>query len=222
MHILVVEDEPKIASSIQKGLKEAGYTATVAPDGEIGLTLALQHTVDLVLLDMMLPGRSGLSVCTELREQGFIAPIIMLTAKDQVDDKVRALDAGANDYLTKPFSFDELLARIRVLSRQSPHKESDKQTLHDLVLDTRAHRVWRAEKEIILTAQEYRLLAYLARHAGAVLTRTQISEHVWDLHFDSDTNVIDVYITRLRNKLDKEHALKLIQTVRGAGYKLIR
>ncbi len=218
MRILVIEDEKKIADFIKRGLKEEGYAVDVAYDGEEGQFLAKTNTYDLILLDLMLPKVDGLTVCKNLKKEGVVTPVIMLTAKDTVEDKVTGLDTGADDYMTKPFVFEELLARVRAILRKKGAKEATKLEAEDLTLDLITHRVTRAGKEITLTAKEYALLEYLMRNAGTVVTRTMISEHVWDINFDTFTNVIDVYINYLRNKIDSGHKKKLIHTLRGRGY----
>ena len=221
MRILVVEDEKKIADFIKRGLKEEGYAVDVAYDGAEGQFLAKTNTYDIVLLDLMLPKLDGLTLCKNLKKEGFLAPIIMVTAKDTIEDKVTGLDAGADDYITKPFAFEELLARIRAILRKKDTLVTTTLQVEDLALDLLTHKVTRSEKEIVLTAKEYALLEYLMRNAGRVVTRTMISEHVWDANFDTFTNVIDVYIKYLRNKIDgPEHSKKLIHTVRGRGYTL--
>jgi len=219
MRILIIEDEKKIADFIKRGLKEEGYAADVAYDGENGYFLAKTNDYDLILLDLMLPKIDGLTLCRRLKEEGVKSPIIMLTAKDTVKDKVKGLDSGADDYITKPFAFEELLARMRaVLRTERCVKSSTKLEVEDLALDLLTHKVSRAGKEIMLTAKECALLEYLMRNSGSVVTRTMISEHVWDADFDTFTNVIDVYINYLRNKVDSSHKKKLIHTVRGRGY----
>jgi len=218
MRILVIEDEKKIADFIKRGLKEEGYAIDVAYDGENGFFLAKTNEYDLILLDLMVPKIDGLSLCKKLKSEKVSAPVIMLTAKDAVKDKVAGLDSGADDYLTKPFVFEELLARIRAVLRKKDSKSLTKLQVEDLVLDLVTHKVVRAGKEISLTAKEYALLEYLMRNAGAVVTRTMISEHVWDVNFDTFTNVIDVYVNYLRNKIDSNFQKKLIHTVRGRGY----
>jgi heavy metal response regulator len=219
MRILVIEDEKKIASFIKRGLKEEGHMVDVAYDGEEGYQLSGENDYDMILLDIMLPKRDGISLCRQLRDDGVTTPVLMLTAKDSIQDKVTGLDSGADDYLTKPFAFEELLARIRALMRKrSP--QVTKLQVGDLVLDLISHRVTRAEKEILLTMKEYSLLEYLMRNAGTVVTRTMITEHVWDIDFDTSTNIIDVYINYLRNKIDSGQQKKLIHTVRGRGYLL--
>ncbi len=219
MRILIVEDEKKIAEFMKRGLKEEGYAVDVAYDGEEGQFLARTNTYDLIILDLMLPKLDGISLCKGLRKEGLAVPVIMVTAKDAVEDKVAGLDSGADDYITKPFAFEELLARIRALLRK---KGVPATTLlvDELTLDLVTHKVTRRGAEIILTAKEYALLEYMMRNAGKVITRTMISEHVWDTDFDTFTNVIDVYINYLRKKIDAGNSKKLIQTVRGRGYML--
>ena len=219
MRILVIEDEKKISDFIKRGLKEEGFAVDTSQDGENGLFLAKTNNYDLILLDLMLPKLNGITVCKKLREEKISSPIIMLTAKDAVKDKVTGLDAGADDYLTKPFAFEELLARVRaILRKKTEQKQATKLQVGDLLLDLTTHKVTRAGKEIELTTKEFSLLEYLMRNAGSVVTRTMISEHVWDIDFDTFTNVIDVYINYLRNKIDADSKKKLIQTIRGRGY----
>jgi heavy metal response regulator len=219
MRILVIEDEQKIANFIKRGLKEEGYAVDIASDGEQGHFHATTNEYDLIVLDVMIPKIDGLTLCRKLREAKLTIPIMMLTAKDEVKSKVAGLDSGADDYITKPFAFEELLARIRVLlRRQKEGQVTTKLQVDDLVLDLLNHKVTRGTKEISLTAKEYALLEYLMRNAGTIVTRTMISEHVWDIHFDVSTNVIDVYINYLRTKIDGGQKKKLIQTVRGRGY----
>ncbi|MFA6141900.1 MAG: response regulator transcription factor [Candidatus Omnitrophota bacterium] len=220
MRILVIEDEKKIADFIKRGLKEEGYAVDTAYDGEQGQFLAKTNSYDLILLDLMLPKIDGITLCKNLKKEEIHVPIIMLTAKDTVEDKVAGLDAGADDYITKPFVFEELLARVRAILRKKGSKEATKIEIGDILLDLVSHRVTRAGKELILTAKEYALLEYLMRNAGTVVTRTMISEHVWDIDFDTFTNVIDVYINYLRKKVDAGHSKKLIHTIRGRGYTL--
>ncbi|MBN2107705.1 MAG: response regulator transcription factor [Deltaproteobacteria bacterium] len=219
MRILVVEDEKKIAGFIKRGLKEEGYAVDVAADGGEGYELASVNDYDLIILDIMLPKCDGVTVCKKLRAEKLETPIIMLTAKTSVQDKVTGLDAGANDYLTKPFAFEELLARMRVLLRRAVQPATRLQVA-DLALDLLSHKVSRADRDIILSSREFALLEYLMRNTGTVVTRTMISEHVWDIDFDTSTNVIDVYINYLRNKIDADFDQKLIQTIRGRGYML--
>ncbi len=218
MRILVVEDEKKVASFIKRGLEEEQYEVTTAADGEEGLKLALEKPFDLVVLDWMLPKKDGLSVLKELRERKNVTPILMLTAKDSVEDIVAGLDSGSDDYLTKPFAFAELLARVRALMRRSELDRGAEIRFADLRLDPVTHKVWRKDKEIDLTAKEYGLLEYFMRNPHQVLTRTMIAEHVWDYTFDSFTNIIDVYVNYLRKKIDRDADKKLIHTVRGVGY----
>lgn len=220
MRVLIVEDEKKISDFIKRGLREEGYSVDSAYDGEEGHFLATTGEYDLIVLDIMLPGIDGISLCRKLREEKIVTPIMMLTAKDSVKDKVKGLDSGADDYLIKPFAFEEFLARIRALLRKRDSTAVTKMQIMDLVLDLMTHKVTRSGKEIELTTKEYALLEYLMRNAGAVVTRTMISEHVWDVNFDTYTNVIDVYINYLRNKIDKGHKYKLIHTLRGRGYTL--
>jgi len=218
MRILIVEDEKKIAGFIRRGLREENYVVDAAFDGLEGLRLAGENPYDLVILDIMLPGINGIELCARLRSQGFSSPIMMLTARDRVEDKVKGLDSGANDYLTKPFAFEELLARVRALLRKTPGQAATTLKAGDLELDLLAHKTSRAGKEIPLSAKEFALLEFLVRKAGTVVTRTMIAEHVWDINFDTNTNVIDVYINYLRKKIDAGAAKKLIHTVRGKGY----
>ena len=220
MRILVVEDHEKIASFIVKGLKEERYAVDSALDGDKGLSMALTDEYDLIILDIMLPGKSGYQVIEVLRDNKVKAPVLMLTAKDQIKDKVHGLDLGADDYLTKPFAFEELLARIRALLRRGEMITENRLTIADLVLDPVSHEVFRGETKIDLTVKEYGLLEYLLRNKGRIVTRTTIIEHVWDIHFDSDTNLVDVYIRYLRKKIDDDFEPKLIHTVRGVGYTL--
>ncbi|NNM53511.1 MAG: response regulator transcription factor [Spirochaetales bacterium] len=218
--ILVVEDEAKIANFIQKGLREEGYTVEVASDGEQGLRRVLAEPFDLMVLDLTLPEMDGLEVCRTVRDKGLLLPVVMLTARDGVEDKVRGLDIGADDYVTKPFEFEEFLARVRSHLRKS--RQSSQTVLHiaDLVLDTRSRRVERGGRLIELSLKEMSLLQFLMEHQGEVLSRLEISERVWDIHFDTTTNVIDVHINRLRKKVDYGYTPQLIHTVRGAGYML--
>ncbi len=220
MRILVVEDEEKVASFIRKGLEEERYAVDVALDGEEGLELAELNPYDLIVLDLMLPGLDGFRFIQRLRAQGVHTPILVLTARDSVGDKVKGLDLGADDYLTKPFAFAELLARIRALLRRGAPQAPPVLQVADLTLDPAARRVSRAGKPIELTAKEFALLEYFMRHAGRVLTRTMILEHVWDQSFDSYTNVVDVYVNYLRKKVDQGFEPRLIHTVRGVGYVL--
>jgi heavy metal response regulator len=218
MRILVVEDEKKVAGFIKKGLEEELYAADVASDGEEGLGLAETENYDLIILDIMLPKIDGLEVLSRLRKNKITTPILLLTAKDSVDDKVNGLNRGADDYLTKPFAFSELLARTRVLLRRGQNETKTVLQVADLTLDLVKHKVSRDGEEIELTGKEYSLLEYFMRSPGKVLTRTMIAEHVWDYNFDTFTNVIDVYVNHLRKKIDKSYSKKLIHTLRGVGY----
>lgn len=218
MRILVVEDEKKVSSFIKRGLEEEKYEVDVAADGEEGMAMAQARPYELIILDIMLPKRDGLSVVKELRAQKMATPVLMLTAKDSVDDIVAGLDSGSDDYLTKPFAFAELLARVRALIRRSEQDRGAEISFYDLRLDPVTHKVWRKDKEIDLTAKEYALLEYFMRNPNQVLTRTMIAEHVWDYTFDSFTNIIDVYVNYLRKKIDRDADKKLIHTVRGVGY----
>jgi heavy metal response regulator len=220
VRVLVIEDEAKIASFVRRGLKEEGYSVDVADDGEQGYFLATTEKYDLIVLDLMLPKMDGLSLCRNLREKGLAVPILMLTAKDRVRDKVVGLDAGADDYLTKPFAFEEFLARCRALLRKKDSRDATKLQVDDLVMDVVTHRVTRGGEEVALTPKEFALLEYLMRNEGTVVTRTMIAEHVWDMNFDSFSNVIDVYINYLRKKVDQNRSKPLISTLRGRGYTL--
>jgi two-component system copper resistance phosphate regulon response regulator CusR len=220
MRILVVEDEAKIFSFIRRGLKEEGYAVDAAFDGEQGHELATTEDYDLIVLDLMIPKIDGLSLCRRLRAEGISTPILILTIKDAIKDKVKGLDAGANDYLTKPFAFEEFLARCRALLRRPASASATRLSVGDLVLDLLSHKVTRAGRTIPLTTREFALLEYLLRNAGTIVTRTMIAEHVWDIHFDSMTNVIDVTVNRLRRKVDGVFSPPFIQTVRGRGYVL--
>jgi heavy metal response regulator len=220
MRILLVEDEERIAAFIQKGLKEELYAVDVARDGSEALDIAHVGEYDLIILDVRLPVRDGISVCRELRARGNTTPILMLTARDTIDDRVRGLDAGADDYLVKPFAFQELLARLRALARRPPVVQDHTLRMENLTLDTHTHQARRDAQPIDLSAREYRLLEFLMRHPGQVLTRTQIAEQIWGYDFDANSNIVDVYIRYLRRKVDDPFAPKLIQTVRGVGYKL--
>jgi heavy metal response regulator len=218
MRILIVEDEKKVAGFIKKGFEEETYAVDVAYDGEEGLHMALQNQYDLVVLDLMLPVLDGLEVLSRLRKDRVNSPIILLTAKDSVEDKVKGLNQGADDYLTKPFAFSELLARTRVLLRRGQAETKTLLKIGELTLDLVSHKVNRDGEEIELTGKEYSLLEYFMRNPGKVLTRTMIAEHVWDYNFDTFTNVIDVYINHLRKKIDKNYTIKLLHTLRGVGY----
>jgi len=218
MKILVIEDEKKVAGFIKRGLEEDEYSVTVVHDGVEGLKQALAGEYSLVVLDLMLPKKDGLTVIKELREAGSLVPVLMLTARGTTEDIVSGLDAGSDDYLTKPFAFAELLARVRALLRRSEQDRGAEIFFADLRLDPVSHKVWRSGTEIDLTAKEYGLLEYLVRNPNTVLSRAMIAEHVWDYAFDSFTNIIDVYVNYLRKKVDKDYPTKLIHTVRGQGY----
>ena len=218
MRILVVEDEYRIASFIKRGLKEEKYSVDVASDGDKGLYLVDINEYDLIILDIMLPGKDGIFICRELRKKGIDTPILMLTARDTIEDKVAGLDMGADDYLTKPFVFDEFLARVRALLRRKNTVKKTVLKVDDLELDQVTHKVKRAGQIISLTSKEYALLEYLMLNTDQVVTRTMISEHVWNEDFDSFTNIIDVYIRYLRHKIDKGFCKPLLHTIRGTGY----
>ena len=218
MHLLIIEDEKKVAGFIKKGLEEETYVVDVAYDGEEGLLLAQQGEYDLIILDLMLPVMDGLEVLSRLRAEKNDVPIILLTAKDSVEEKVTGLNKGADDYLTKPFAFSELMARIRVLLRRGKAETKTELQIDNLTLDLVSHKVKRNGEEIELTGKEYSLLEYFLRNQGKVLTRTMIAEHVWDYNFDTFTNVIDVYVNHLRKKIDKNYPKKLLHTLRGVGY----
>ena len=220
MRILVVEDEKKVASFIQRGLEGEGFKVDIAGDGEEGVAMARSNPYDLILMDVMLPKMDGLTAIRELRTAQVKAPVLCLTAKDTVEDIVAGLDSGSDDYLTKPFAFAELLARVRALVRRGTQERGADITYADLRLDPVAHKVWRGGKEIELTAKEYALLEYFIRNPEKTLTRNMIAEHVWDYTFDSFTNIIDVYVNYLRKKIDRDFATKLVHTVRGVGYML--
>ena len=219
MRILVVEDQKKTAQFIRKGLVEQGYAVDVVGDGHEAEVHSELHHYDLIILDVMLPGQDGMEVCRNLRKLKVHAPILMLTALTSTEDKVKGLDSGADDYLGKPFEFKELLARARALIRRHQGAKP-RLKVGDLELDTATRKASRAGHEIMLTAKEYGLLEYLMQRAGQVVTRTELSEHVWDIHFDNESNVIDVYINFLRKKIDKGHGKPLLHTVIGAGYVL--
>ncbi len=220
MRLLVVEDEKKVASFIKQGLEEEGYAVDVALDGEEGLRMALGGVHDLIILDISLPKMDGLQVLKKLRQQKVIAPVLLLTVRSTIEDKVLGLDAGADDYLTKPFAFQELVARVRALLRRRAEAEPALLQLADLTLDPARRVVSRSGEKIDLTSKEFALLEYFMRNLGRVLTRTMIIEHVWNYDFDTMTNIIDVYVNYLRKKIDTGRKLKLIHTVRGVGYML--
>ena len=220
MRILVVEDDASVASFIRRGLHEQQYAADVAGDGEEALFLAQTGEYDVIILDLMLPKCNGLEVVRTLRGEGKAVPILILTAKGDVKNKVAGLDAGADDYLTKPFRFEELLARIRALLRRKAGIVPTVLQVGDLELDVLRHRVRRGGRDIDLTNREYAILEYLMRHAGQVVTRTMLAENVWEYNFDTMSNVVDVHMSRLRTKIDADHAAKLLRTIRGSGYML--
>jgi DNA-binding response OmpR family regulator len=220
MRLLIVEDDAKLAAAIKKGLKEEHYAVDVCADGEEAVFLAESYEYDLILLDIKLPRKDGWTVCRELRKENILTPILMLTAFDAIEDKVKGLREGADDYLTKPFAFEELLARIQALIRRAQDIKSPSLQVLDLKLDPVTKKVTRAGRNISLTAKEYALLEYLMRNAGRVVTPSMIIEHVWDRNFDAASNVVNVYINHLRAKIDKDGGPKLIRTVRGIGYVL--
>ena len=220
MRALVVEDESKMAALLRRGLQEEGFAVDIAANGEDGSWMGTENDYDVILLDVMLPDVDGFEVCRRLRAADRWAPILMLTARDGVQDRVAGLDAGADDYLTKPFSFDELLARVRALLRRGPSERPPVLTVGDLVLDPATRRVSRGDQDIDLTPKEFGLLDLFLRHPGEALSRTRILEHVWDFAYDGDSNVVDVYVRYLREKVDRPFGRRSIETVRGVGYRL--
>jgi len=218
MRVLLVEDEPRMAQVITKGLREHSYAVDLAKDAQSALYQTSINDYDAIVLDVLLPDRDGFEVCRELRTRRNPTPILMLTARATVDDRLRGFEAGADDYLTKPFSFRELLARLHALLRRDSQLRPDILEIADLVLDSASHKVSRANQEIQLTAKEYALLEYLARRVGQIVSRGEIAEHVWDDSFDPFSNAIEVYINRLRKKIDEQHTTKLLHTRRGEGY----
>lgn len=219
MRLLVIEDDKETAQFLQKALKECGHTVDLAGDGETGLSMAQGADYDALIVDRMLPRLDGLTVVKTLRGESNRTPVLILSALGDVDDRVKGLRAGGDDYLTKPYAFSELLARIEALARRAvPEEHETRYSVGDLVLDRLSHRVTRAGENIPLQPREYRLLEYLMKHAGQVVTRTMLLENVWDYHFDPQTNVIDVHVSRLRSKIDKSFDKPLLHTVRGAGY----
>jgi two-component system, OmpR family, response regulator len=220
MRVLIVEDEPKMAALIRRGLREESYAADVASNGDDALWMAAATEYDAIVLDVLLPGTNGFDVCRELRQKGVWSPVLMLTARDSVDDRVAGLDAGADDYLTKPFSFIELLARLRALARRPPLERPTVLEVGDLRLDPATHQAWRGNAELELSAKEFRILEAFMRRPGHVLSRLHLLEHCWDYGYENRSNVVDVYVRYLREKIDRPFGKKSIETVRGAGYRL--
>jgi two-component system, OmpR family, response regulator len=220
MRVLVVEDEKKLGALIGRGLREEGYATDVTDRGEEALWMARAVPYDAIVLDVMLPGADGFATCRRLRKEGVWTPVLMLTARDAVDDRVGGLDAGADDYLTKPFAFEELLARLRALTRRTPVERPPVLEVGDLRLDPAAHRAWRGDGELDLSAKEFALLEVFMRRPGLALTRTQLLDSAWDLAFESRSNVVDVYVRYLREKIDRPFGCDSIETVRGVGYRL--
>jgi two-component system OmpR family response regulator len=220
VRVLVVEDETKLGNLLSRGLREEGYSADLAERGEEALWMAKAVEYDAILLDVMLPGLDGFDVCRRLRADGVWSPVLMLTARDAVDDRVAGLDAGADDYLAKPFSFEELLARLRALTRRAPIERPAVLAAGDLRLDPAAHRAWRGDIELDLSAKEFALLELFMRRPGSVLSRGQLLEGAWDMAFESRSNVVDVYVRYLREKIDRPFGCESIETVRGVGYRL--
>lgn len=220
MRILIAEDDKKVAAFLKKGLKEEQYAVDVSNNGEDALFQVQVNEYDLVILDVMLPRKNGLTVCRELRAEGNLTPILMLTARDQLDDKIKGLHDGADDYMTKPFAFEELLARIKALLRRTQDYKTKTLSVGDLELDPVSRRVTRAGQFISLTGKEYALLEYLMRNKGRIITQSKIIEHVWDMNFEGMSNVVNVYINHLREKIDKGFSQKYIHTIRGSGYKI--
>ena len=218
MKILVIEDEKKVASFLKKGLEQEYYTVDVANDGRSGLNLALSEEYDLIILDIMLPVIDGITLLKEVRKEKDETPILMLTAKGNVEDKVEGLNSGADDYLPKPFAFEELLARVRALIRRKDKIKNTVLSIDDLTIDLQTHKVKRGENDISLTPKEYSILEYLLRNKNHVVSRMKLTEHVYEYQFDPDTNVIDVYINKIRNKIDKDSDRQLLHTIRGIGY----
>ncbi|MFL6071680.1 MAG: response regulator transcription factor [Actinomycetes bacterium] len=220
LRLLLVEDEPKLAALIKRGLNEAGYAVDLASDASEGLWRVSETNYDLVVLDVMLPDSDGFKVCASIRASGFMNPVLMLTARDDINDRVRGLDSGADDYLTKPFDFEELLARLRALSRRPGGDRDPVLRVGALWLDPASHQTGRGEVAIELTAKEFALLHYLMRNPGRVLSRRELIDHAWDFAFESDSNVVDVYVRYLREKIDRPFGVETLVTVRGVGYRL--
>jgi DNA-binding response OmpR family regulator len=218
MRILVIEDEKKVASFIKKGLEEEFYAVDIALNGKEGFELALHEEYDLIIMDVMLPYMDGITITKELRKKEITKPILLLTVKETIQDKVIGLDSGADDYLTKPFAFEELVARVRALLRRKEQNKSTTLKFGELILDLQSHNVKIKDKEIVLTPKEYSILEYLLRNKNRVVSRTKLVEHVYDYHFDTETNIIDVYINKLRSKINYDTTKPVIQTIRGAGY----
>ena len=220
MRVLVVEDERKLGELLRRGLGEEGYAADLADRGEEALWMAQAVAYDAIVLDVMLPGADGFEICRRMRGNGVWSPVLMLTARDAVDDRVSGLDAGADDYLTKPFAFEELLARLRALTRRAPAERPPVLEVGDLRLDPAAHRAWRGDQELDLSAKEFALLELFMRRPGMTLSRTQLLDGAWDIAFESRSNVIDVYVRYLREKIDRPFGRDSIETIRGVGYRL--
>jgi two-component system OmpR family response regulator len=220
MRLLLVEDDAKLAAAVSRGLRSEGYAVDLAVDGEAALLDANVWDYDAVVLDLMLPRRDGFDVCRTLRERGSLVPILMLTARGRVDDRIRGLDAGADDYLAKPFDFGELLARVRALIRRGPSERPASLHVGDLTVDPASHAVMRSGRAVDLTAREFSVLEFLARHPGELVTRARLLDHVWDANYEGSTNIVDVYVGYLRKKLEKPFGKPLIRTVRGAGFVL--
>ncbi|HEV7791561.1 MAG TPA: response regulator transcription factor [Pseudonocardia sp.] len=220
MRVLIVEDEPRMAALLRRGLAEDGYAVDIANTGTDALWQATEFAYDAVVLDVMLPGLDGMEVCRQLRDRGRWMPVLMLTARDAVDDRIRGLDAGADDYLTKPFSFGELAARLRALIRRGSGDRPTKLSVGELRLDPATHRAWRGTTELTLSAKEFALLELFMRHPGQVLSRTRIIEHVWDFSYDGVSNIVDQYVGYLRRKVDRPFGDEQLETVRGVGYRM--
>jgi two-component system OmpR family response regulator len=220
VRVLVVEDEKKLGELLRRGLREEGYAADLADRGETALWMARAVDYHAIILDVMLPSVDGFEVCRRLRQSGVWTPVLMLTARDAIEDRISGLDTGADDYLTKPFSFDELLARLRALTRRAPGERPAVLEVGDLRLDPASHRVWRGDHELDLSAKEFALLEVFMRRAGVALTRTKLLDGAWDIAFESRSNVVDVYVRYLRQKIDRPFGTDSIETVRGVGYRL--